>query len=313
MSLEIHALVLTYNRRDLVQRCVRALAAQTHPFASINIIDNGSTDATGEALAALNLPNLHVVRIDKNIGAARGFGYLLNHAFATRKFGWAYVMDDDVIAAPTAVAQLVAAYERNFTAPEQVGFLVSQAIDGRGQANNVPHLDTSSRRAGECPDWGTYLDQGIALVRGCAMSGMLMPLTTHEAFGSLNADFIVWGEDLEYTMRITERRPGLLVGPSKVTHLREQSGDISIFLENDRTRVPNFYYLYRNMLYVRRKYMGTHAYTNGIARFLLESSKLVAHGDLWKAQIALRGTLAGIVFNPKTPWPNGRPPEAPVS
>jgi dTDP-4-dehydrorhamnose reductase len=155
-----------------------------------------------------------------------------------------------------------------------------------------------------------YLDQGIVAVRGSPMSGMLMPRTTFEAFGNLNSEFVIWGEDLEYTLRITEQRPGLIVGRSKIVHLRAQTGDISIFLENDRSRVPNFYYLYRNQLFVRRKYMGMHAYANGIIRFLLDTSKLVVHGDLWKAQIALRGTMAGIVFNPKTPYPDGKAPEA---
>jgi dTDP-4-dehydrorhamnose reductase len=315
MSLDIHGLVLTYNRRELVLRCLRALLAQTHALKSIMVIDNGSTDGTQDALAALAVehPALDVVRIDKNIGAARGFSYMLDYAFATRKVGWAYMMDDDVICEPTAVEELVAAYHHNFTAPEQVGFLVSQAVDGEGRANNVPHIDTRPRRAGECPDWGMYLDQGIVAVRGSPMSGMLMPRTTYEAFGNLQSEFVVWGEDLEYTLRITEQRPGLIVGRSKITHLRSQTGDISIFLENDKSRVPNFYYLYRNQLFVRRKYMGIHAYANGIVRFLLDSTRLLAHGDLWKAQIALRGTMAGIVFNPKTPFPSGKPPTAPSS
>jgi dTDP-4-dehydrorhamnose reductase len=310
MSLDIHGLVLTYNRRELVLRCIRALLAQTHALKSIIVIDNGSTDGTQEALAALNEPALHVVRIENNIGAARGFTYALDYAFAKRQVDWAYMMDDDVIVEPTAVAELVSAYEHNFTAPEQVGFLVSQAVDGEGRANNVPHIDTRPRRAGECPDWGMYLDQGIVAVRGSPMSGMLMPRTTFEAFGNLQSEFVIWGEDLEYTLRITAQRPGLIVGRSKITHLRAQTGDISIFLENDKARVPNFYYLYRNQLFVRRKYMGVHAYANGIVRFLLDSTRLAARGQLWKAQIALRGTMAGIVFNPKTPWPSGKPPAA---
>jgi dTDP-4-dehydrorhamnose reductase len=289
--------------------------AQTHALKSIIVIDNGSTDGTQDALAALANEHsaLHVVRIEKNVGAARGFTHMLDYAFATRKVDWAYMMDDDVICEPTAVEELVSAYHHNFTAPEQVGFLVSQAVDGEGRANNVPHIDTRPRRAGECPDWGMYLDQGIVAVRGSPMSGMLMPRTTFEAFGNLQSEFVVWGEDLEYTLRITEQRPGLIVGRSKITHLRSQTGDISIFLENDKSRVPNFYYLYRNQLFVRRKYMGIHAYANGIVRFLLDSTRLLAHGDLWKAQIALRGTMAGIVFNPKTPFPSGKPPTAPAS
>jgi dTDP-4-dehydrorhamnose reductase len=310
MSLDIHGLVLTYNRRELVLRCVQALLAQTHPLKSIIVIDNGSSDGTGDALRALGSPLIQIVRIEENIGAARGFAYMLDHGFAKAKVEWGYIMDDDVICEPTAVEELVKAYEHNFTAPEQVGFFVSQAVDAQGHANNVPHIDTRPKRAGECPDWGLYLDQGIVSVRGSPMSAMLMPRTTFEDFGNLNAEFVIWGEDLEYTMRITDQRPGLIVGRSKMVHLRAQTGDISIFLENDKNRVPNFYYLYRNQLFVRRKYMGIHAYGNGIIRFLLDTSKLVARGELWKAQIALRGTMAGIVFNPKTPWPEGKTPAA---
>lgn len=312
---EIHALVLTYNRRELVLRCIQALLAQSRPFASIIIVDNGGSDGTQAAVAALQNPLIDYVRIEKNLGAARGFNYAMDYAFGTRRHRWCYMMDDDVIAGPTAVEELVKAYERNFTHPEQVGWLVSQAVDGQGKANNVPAIDTRPRRLGECPDWGQFLDQGIVTVRAAALSGMLMPITTYESFGNLNPDFVVWGEDLEYTFRITEQRPGLIVGQSKVTHLRAQSGDISIFLENDRSRVPNFYYLYRNQMYVRRRYMGLHAYANGLVRGLFETGRLVARGDFWKAQIALRGTIAGLTFNPKVPQPNGRAPapEAPAN
>lgn len=310
MIAEIHALVLTYNRRELVLRCIQALLAQSRPFASIIVVDNGSSDGTQAAIAALKNPLIDYVRIENNLGAARGFNYAMDYAYGKRRVEWCYIMDDDVIAAPTAVAELVSAYERNFKHPEQVGFLVSQAVDGKGQANNVPAIDTRPRRLGECPDWGQYLDQGIVTVRAAALSGMLIPVTTYESFGNLNSDFVVWGEDLEYTFRITEHRPGLIVGQSKVTHLRAQTGDISIFLENDRARVPNFYYLYRNQMYVRRRYMGMHAYANGLVRGLFEASRLAAQGDFWKAQIALRGTVAGLTFNPKIPLPKGRRPPA---
>lgn len=301
---QIHALVLTYNRRDLVLRCIEALLAQTRPLASIIVVDNASSDGTQQAIAALDNPLIDYVRVEHNLGAARGFNYAMDYAFGERGVPWAYIMDDDVIAGPRAVEELVAAYDRNFTRPEQVGFLVGQAVDGQGRANNVPAIETRSRRVGEAPDWGQYLDQGIVTVRASPLSGLLMPITTYESFGNLNPDFIVWGEDLEYTYRITEHRPGLIVGSSKIVHLRGQPGDISIFLENDRKRVPNFYYLYRNTLYVRRRYMGLHAWTNGIVRGLFETTRLIARGDWWKAQFALRGTLAGIAFSPRPTLPN---------
>ena len=302
--LEVHALVLTYNRRELVLQCIGALLAQTHRLASIIVIDNASSDGTQQAIAELGSPLIDYVRIDHNLGAAGGFNYAMDYAFGVKKVGWAYIMDDDVIAEPTAVEELATAVTRNFAKPEQLGFLVSQSVDAEGRANNVPTVDTRPRRLGESAAWGRYLDQGLVGVRSAALSGLLMPITTYATFGNLNAEFVVWGEDLEFTFRITESRPGFVVGSSKVNHLRAQPGDISIFLENDRKRVPSFYYLYRNVLFVRRRYVGMHAFTNGIIRGLFESSKLAMHGDFWKAQIALRGTMAGITFSPKTPRPS---------
>ena len=307
MAFEVHALVLTYNRRELVLRCIRALLAQSYPLASIIVVDNGGSDGTQAAVSELASPLIDYVRIEHNIGAARGFNHAMDYAFGQRKVPWAYIMDDDVIAEPAAIAELMGAVERNFPDPKQLGFLVSQAVDGEGRANNVPTVDSRPRQLGECARWAEFLDQGIVGVRGATLSGMLMPITTYEAFGNLTPDFVVWGEDLEFTFRITEQRPGYVVGSSKVKHLRSQPGEISIFLETDRARVPNFYYLYRNVLFVRRRYMGFHAYTNGILRGLLESGQLAAHGDFWKAQFALRGTMAGITFNPRIPLPANHP------
>lgn len=299
MTDEIHALVITYNRRELLMRCIAALKAQTVPLKSIVIIDNGSTDDTQATLKALNDPVIDHVRLDPNIGPAKGFHYGIDYVFAKRRMPWVWIMDDDVIPAPNALEELVAAYHKNFTAPEDVGFLVSQSVDAQGRANNVPTIDTRARKLGECANWGYYLDQGMVSVRTAPLSALLMPLSTYDTFGNLNRDFIVWGEDTELTFRITEHRPGLLVGKSKILHLRGQPGDISIFLEEDERRVPNFYYLYRNMLYVRRRYVGVHAYVNGIVRGLVETAQLASKGKFKKAQIALRGTAAGVVFNPK--------------
>ena len=295
----IHALVITYNRRELLMQNLSALAAQTYPLASITVIDNGSTDGTADAIAALQNPLIDHVRLDPNIGAARGFHYGIEYVYTKRRAAWAWIMDDDVIPSPTSLAELVTAFERNFKHPADVGFLVAQSVDAEGRANNVPTVDTRPRHLGECAAWGEYLDQGMVSIRTSALSAILMPRQTYETFGNLNPEFMVWGEDTDYTFRITEKRPGLLVGRSKIVHLRAQPGDISIFLEEDQRRVPNFYYLYRNSLYVRRRYVGMHAYVNGIVRGLVEATRLAAAGKFKKANIALRGTAAGIVFNPK--------------
>jgi glycosyltransferase involved in cell wall biosynthesis len=48
----VSAIIPTYNRRELVQRAVDSALAQTHPVGEIIVIDDGSTDGTGDALRA---------------------------------------------------------------------------------------------------------------------------------------------------------------------------------------------------------------------------------------------------------------------
>ena len=49
----ITAVVVTRNRKDMLRRCIGHLRAQQGACCSILVVDNASTDGTGELLAAL--------------------------------------------------------------------------------------------------------------------------------------------------------------------------------------------------------------------------------------------------------------------
>ena len=58
--MNIIAVVVTYNRMELLKRNIRCLQ-QNKPISSIVIVNNGSTDGTTEWLAALvGLPKLNL-------------------------------------------------------------------------------------------------------------------------------------------------------------------------------------------------------------------------------------------------------------
>lgn len=301
---DVHAVVLTYNRRALLLQNLEALCKQTSPLKSILVLDNGSTDDTPQAVAAFATSAAVPVvlkRLEQNVGVARGFIATVEAGFVDLAAEWIWLMDDDMIPAPNALAELVGAFDRNFERPEQIGFLMAQAVDGEGRAVNVPTVNPRPPSIERAPDWGRFLDQGIVCVQTASLVALLIPRATYETFGNLNADFVVWGEDADFTSRIAEQRPCLLVGTSKVVHLRVKPGELSIFSEEDERRVPNFYYLYRNTLYLRRRFIGRHAYVSGIVRYLVDAYTLARQGKWLKAKIALRGTLAGMTFRPRPP------------
>jgi len=85
--LRVCAVVVTYNRKDLLVECLEALRRQTGPLDAIYIIDNASTDGTPELLrsrgyrdgAVIENPLdgseiiIRYVRLPVNTGGAGGF------------------------------------------------------------------------------------------------------------------------------------------------------------------------------------------------------------------------------------------------
>jgi len=296
------AAVLTYNRKDMLALCLVALRAQRDPPDRIVVVDNASTDGTEVFLREegyFDDPRFAYVRLDRNIGASAGFERLFREVWRSGA-DWGWFMDDDVVAAPDALAQLKAAFAEQFHRPEEVGFLVSTVVTPDGKLNDVPIVD-ERKEPRTCAEWGEYLASGLVRVRSCALNSVLIPRSTLTSFGAPSLDFVVWGEDTDYCMRVTEERPGYIVGRSRVVHLRGVSGDLDIFTEPAGPRLDRFYYLYRNTMYLRRRFWPRRA----VYLFLL---KTIGHffqclafpsQPMKRALLVLRGTLAGLFFTPR--------------
>ena len=121
----IAAVVVTYNRKELLLENVKALLNQTWQSPDIIVIDNHSTDGTREALEPfLATGQIQYVDTGSNLGGAGGFQYGIRYA-AERGYDYVWVMDDDCIPTPEALAYLVQTghkLHRNF------GFLSSKVL-----------------------------------------------------------------------------------------------------------------------------------------------------------------------------------------
>lgn len=300
----IGALVLTYNRQELLARCLEAIAGQSRAPDAAIVLDNGSTDGTADYLRARGRPELARVaafRVERNLGSAAGFDLLFRIAYR-RGYDWLWCMDDDVVAEPSALEELCAAFAGNFAAPEAVGFLVSAAVSGRGEPSNVPEIDLRAARFA-CPSWGDRLDRGLVKLRWATFNSIMIPRSTLLAIGGLAADFQFGGEDVDFTLRASERAPGYLVGRSKVTHLRAAGGVFSALTQTDPQRIRMAAYYYRATLYMRRRYYSPLSALKFLARCAGETLLALGSGRLGlrRASSILSGTLQGLWFVPRRP------------
>lgn len=96
-------LVPAYNEADSIVDTVRSLCDQTHPPAAIIVIDDGSTDATGDLARQAGAL---VVRPPANTGSKAG---AQNYALSLVDTEFTMAVDADTVLAPDAIATLMSA------------------------------------------------------------------------------------------------------------------------------------------------------------------------------------------------------------
>jgi GT2 family glycosyltransferase len=154
----IAVVVLTHNRRHLVQKCVENLLLHTSEATrEIVIWDNASTDGTAEYLATLEDPRIRVVRSERNVGQN---GYA--RAFRQTTAPYLIEVDDDVVDAPDGWDAML---RDAFVRLPDVGFLAADLEDD-------PHDEASRFRHHVRPHEYTLVQEhGVRLLRGPAGGG----------------------------------------------------------------------------------------------------------------------------------------------
>jgi GT2 family glycosyltransferase len=88
---KVIAVVVTFNRQPLLQRCIDALRNQTQKLDKILVINNGSTDNTEAWL--YKQTDIDFVT-QSNVGSAGGFATGIKSAYDSG-YSWIWLMDDD--------------------------------------------------------------------------------------------------------------------------------------------------------------------------------------------------------------------------
>lgn len=107
--MKVAAVVVTFNRKELLLETLSGLANQTRSVDKILLIDNASTDGTHQLLeerGVLGWDNLEYHNLPKNTGGAGGFSYGMQLA-VDLGFDWVWTMDDDIEPDHTALEKLL--------------------------------------------------------------------------------------------------------------------------------------------------------------------------------------------------------------
>lgn len=204
-ALQVAAIVVTYNRKEMVSRILRALERQTRPVHKIVVVDNGSTDGTARMLQEC-FPEVTHLRLDENCGPAGGFAAGMNHAIKHGP-GWLWLFNDDDEPAPDALQ------------------IMMETLDDLGR-ENVALLGCWVRGAsgavvdrGRLWRWGRFVRRArptspqphkadLTTFTGALISSQIV-----EKVGLPRAPYFMMFEETEYCLRIRAAKGSIYIIP----------------------------------------------------------------------------------------------------
>ena len=287
----VAGVVVTFNRLEKLKNVIASIEAQTHAVETLFIIDNASTDGTAEYLAGLSASvPVEIVSMVTNSGGAGGFSEGMRRGYASGA-DHVWIMDDDCYPQPEALAALIAGFD---------GAVAELGPDVPFACSVVEFTDGSiCEMNNPVPtwDWGRLLVKGQqnVMVTACSFVSVLIPRWAIAEYGLPYAEYFIWFDDREYTLRLTARCPGVQVLDSTVIHDMGDNRGVN-FAMVDSKSLWKFSYGVRNEASWQLHHRGfVHFVEFGARLFLSLHRGRVPFG--LRARL-LGKWLRGITFNP---------------
>ena len=270
-------MVVTHNRKEMLRECLAALAAQERPADRILVVDNASSDGTREMLES-EYPQVEVLALATNQGGAGGFHEGMKSAYADGA-EWAWLMDDDTIPYPNALAELLAAPAR--LAPLRPQLLASKPIWRDGRIHPQNYGGPERRRVARVVEGA---ERGLMPLRFATFVSLLVRREVVDRHGLPLKHFFIWSDDIEYTGRVLNHERGYMVPTSVVLHATREPATW-------RSAPPDrFYYHVRNTLFVilgpgrtrRDKLVFVTGLWSNILEYLLRHPSLASVAAIWR-------------------------------
>ena len=231
--MNIVAVVVTYNRIELLKRTVRCLQ-QNKPVSSIVVVNNGSTDATAEWLKTQ--PGLIVIS-QANVGGSGGFYTGMQYAYQAGA-DWIWCMDDDVFPRADCLEQLLLHADREdigILAPRrlQEGKLFTHEFQGYNLINPFASMYT-----------GKLSKQTVTEpveIQGAAFEGPFIRREVVEKIGYPNKELFIFCDDTDYCLRTVQAGFKILYVPTALMDKEKFFSNDSWSERNKKKKWKRFY------------------------------------------------------------------------
>lgn len=206
---ETSVIIPTWNRRDMVARAIDSVLAQTRPVEEIIVVDDGSSDGTGEYLVQRYGERITCVRQDNaGVSAAR------NRGLAMARGRYLALLDSDDEWLPEKTARQVRYLQDN----PGIGMVLCDVLRVSPDGSLIDVFDRREQIPVDGPALAPVLcDPALAPL------SVMMRREVYEAVGGFD-EGLRTAEDLDFHLRVAARWPIGVVAEPLARALRGHDG-----------------------------------------------------------------------------------------
>jgi rhamnopyranosyl-N-acetylglucosaminyl-diphospho-decaprenol beta-1,3/1,4-galactofuranosyltransferase len=228
MKNKITVVIVTYNNIPMLKELLSDLTAQTRPPEKIIVVDNASTDSTQSCLIS-EYKYVQYMRLAENTGSSGGYCAGLKAALPESDL--ILTLDDDLRLERDMLEELEKSFEQ---------------FNKTGKVSAVRATVRGGGRAAKEKFWAF------------AWRGTLFNASAIKEVGLPADDFFIYGEELEYSLRLNKAGYSFFWAPSS-RYFNPRLGDkknCSVLGKTFMyyTEPPRLYYSFRNELFVYLKH-----------------------------------------------------------
>jgi rhamnopyranosyl-N-acetylglucosaminyl-diphospho-decaprenol beta-1,3/1,4-galactofuranosyltransferase len=257
---DICAIVVTYNRKELLCECLEALLSQTYPLNKIYLIDNAGTDGTDmllEQKGYLQNPVIVYEKLSENIGGAGGFSYGLQKAYENAH-DFYYLLDDDAEPKYDAIEHLVPFLDKPYGAFASAVYNNFELRQTAHRGNfDYYHIYPTPQKA---LPLAKYAQESIEIDMA-SFVGFLISRETVAKIGFPKTEFFIHFDDTEYCMRLSQYSKILMVPASIIYHKEKRQEEkvekSFLWMQKSRIRYDKLWIKYfgrRNSVYLASRH-----------------------------------------------------------
>ncbi len=237
---KVTAVIVTYNRKELLKECIEALLNQDYKNCNVLVIDNNSSDGTHEFISEyIDGEKVIYENTGENLGGAGGFNYGIKKAYELG-CDYIWIMDDDCIVHKDSLTEFLNADK---SLDGEYGFLSSKVL---WKDDNICKMNVQRKTV-----FRTVKDFETNLVPIAMASfvSLFVKASIVKEMGLPIKEFFIWTDDWEYTRRISLKYKCYLVNKSVVTHKSKNNSGADI-VNDTPDRIGRYKYVYRNDVYL---------------------------------------------------------------